>query len=177
MLDNYDVKYDTHVLCRNDYLSRVAAEELLSRSIALETTHYKLHTGNKYLQGMMSHLLENDGSVEVIEHTPNDYFDTLLSENIVFLNLTDASACNTVVECIVRNTPIIINRLPALEEVLGVDYPGFYDSDDMFTPTSMILDIQYITRIYEYLKKLDKRRFTLDAFMQDFQDKLCRLIV
>ena len=62
-------------------------------------------------------------SVEVMEHLSDSAYDELLSENVVFLNLIDASAVNTVIECIVRNTPLIINRLPAIVEILGEDYP------------------------------------------------------
>ncbi len=58
----------------------------------------------------------------------NDDYDKLLTQNIVFLNLREASACNTLIECVVRNTPIIINRIDAVEEVLGSKYPLFYDT-------------------------------------------------
>jgi len=46
----------------------------------------------------------------------------------VFLNLIEAGGCTTVIECISRNTPIIINRLESLEEYLGKSYPLFYES-------------------------------------------------
>ena len=62
-------------------------------------------------------------SVEVMEHLSDSAYDELLSDIVVFLNLIDASAVNTVIECIVRNTPLIINRLPAIVEILGEDYP------------------------------------------------------
>lgn len=177
MLDNYDVTYDCEdLLCRDHCLSRIPSEDLISRSNQWHRDSYRLHSANKYLQGMMSHLIENDKSVKILEHTPNSTYDKLLSENVVFLNLIDASACNTVVECIVRNTPLIVNRLPALEEVLGEDYPGFYETGDMFTPAALMLNEESISKVHEYLKHMDKERFTLQSFINDFQSKLAPLL-
>ncbi len=69
-----------------------------------------------------------DHGVEVVNHISNGEYDALLSRNIAFLWLYDAAACNTVLECLVRATPLLINRLPALEEYLGVEYPFFYST-------------------------------------------------
>lgn len=66
---------------------------------------------HKHNEDYMDKILK---SVEVIEHLSDSAYDELLSENVVFLNLIDASAVNTVIECVVRNTPLIINRLPAI---------------------------------------------------------------
>ena len=49
----------------------------------------------------------------------NQEFDKALTKNVVFLKLRDCSAVNTVLECMARDTPIIINRHPAIEELLG----------------------------------------------------------
>ena len=50
-------------------------------------------------------------------------YDCLLPENVMAIELFDASANNVVVECIARNTPIIVNRHPAVVEYLTADYP------------------------------------------------------
>jgi len=41
-------------------------------------------------------------SVEITHYKSNEEYDELLSKNIVFLNLVDASAVNTIIECIAR---------------------------------------------------------------------------
>jgi hypothetical protein len=125
---------------------------------------------NKYLEGMINQLKKDDESVHVIDFITDDDFDILLSENIVFLNLVDASASNTVIECIVRSTPLIINRLPALEEALGHDYPGFYSS--LFEAAAKIIDMNHILLIHEYMKRIDKTKYHLEYFIKDFQDKI-----
>jgi hypothetical protein len=45
------------------------------------------------------------------------------------MKLLDAGGCTTVIDCISRNVPIIINRHESLIEFLGKDYPLFYDDE------------------------------------------------
>lgn len=72
-------------------------------------------------------IVPND-SVELLGRVSDDEYDALLQDSVVFLNLRDAPANTTVVECIVRSTPILINRLPGVVEYLGEDYPFYYSS-------------------------------------------------
>lgn len=123
---------------------------------------------NKYYEELYNSILRNDKSVKIIEKLSNDNYDDLLSKNIVFLNLVDCSAVNTVLECLVRNTPLIINRHPAIEEVFGKEYPGFYE--DIIDATMIINSLEKIEKIHIYLKKLNKKRFTLERFVADIQN-------
>jgi glycosyltransferase involved in cell wall biosynthesis len=72
-------------------------------------------------------VVAND-SVERLGRVSDDEYDALLEDSVVFLHLRDAPANTTVVECIARNTPILINRLPGVVEYLGEDYPFYYSS-------------------------------------------------
>lgn len=128
----------------------------------------KSYDANKFLQSVGSLLQSQLKSVEVTEHLNNTGYDTLLSENIVFLNLVDCSAVNTVLECIVRHTPLIVNRHPALEEYLGQGYPGFYTT--LKEAEEMCGNMSRILRIHEYLRRLDKSKFTLATFLNMVQD-------
>ena len=127
---------------------------------------------NKHVEGLLHHLQSNDASVDIIDHLTDGEYDDLLSQNIVFINLVDASACNTVLECIVRNTPIIVNRLPALEEVLGVNYPGFYHKDNLYEAASIALDMNRIFTIHKFMTTINKTMFSLERFVNEFQAKL-----
>jgi len=119
---------------------------------------------NKYINGLLELIRKNHDSVECLEMTPHEKFDMLLTENVVFLNLIDVSAANTVIECIVRNTPICINRLPALEEYLGQDYPMFYDTlEEAYNKLS---NKKLIKATHKYLKCLKKEKFTINYFLQ-----------
>ena len=73
--------------------------------------------------------LKQNETVNIWEKQISDEdYDQLLSENVVFLNLFDVAACTTVIECLGRGTPLVINRLPGAEEYLGKDYPLFYST-------------------------------------------------
>ena len=121
---------------------------------------------NKYCEGLLNAIVSNDESVEVLDYKDAEEYNKLLSRNIVFLNLIDCSSINTVIECIVRNTPLLVNKHPALEEILGEKYPGFYGT---FLEACHILSSEKkIRRIFEYLVDLDKSSFHLEAFMKKF---------
>ena len=106
-------------------------------------------------------------SVKIINRLSNEDYDELLSENIVFLNLVDASAVNTVIECIMRNTPILVNRHPAVVEMLGERYPLYYTD-----PVTIKISDWKIRRAYTYLCNLDKTRFDIE----NFNDRFIRII-
>ena len=74
----------------------------------------------------LTNIMEN---IDVLQNMDNQKYDELLCENIVFINLVDASTVNTIIECIIRNTPIIVNRHPAAVELLGQNYPLFFENE------------------------------------------------
>ncbi len=109
-------------------------------------------------------------SVEIIGKLENSEYDDLLAKNIVFLNLIDCSAVNTVIECIVRNTVLVVNRLPALEEILGITYPGFYST--ISEAARICEDMDKIRGIHKHMKGLNKEKYKLDVFMKGLQNIL-----
>ena len=114
--------------------------------------------------------LNND--INIISYLDNENYDLLLIKNIVFIKLIDASAVNTIIECIVRNTPIFVNRLPATEEALGNLYPLFYDNINEVTN---MLNINKITEGYNYLYKMNKDKFKFDTFIREFSGTLLKI--
>ncbi len=122
---------------------------------------------NKYVEGLVKHIQSSYDSVQIISRLENNEYDELLSKNIVFLNLINASACNTLIECVVRNTPILINRLEAVEEILGSKYPFYYDS--IQEASELATDINKIKETYTYLTKLDKTKLSITTFVKEFE--------
>ena len=99
-----------------------------------------------------------------------------MSENIVFVNLVDASAVNTIIECIVRNTPIIVNKIPAVVEMLGENYPMYYTDHDLNVKIIKYLkNDKYIKKAYYYLKNMNKKKFTIDSFLSEFTNILKKI--
>ena len=81
---------------------------------------------NKYQFNNSLNIIKND--VELLERVNNDEYDDLLSKNIVFVELYDSSANNLVIECIARNTPILINPVGGVVDYLGKDYPFYFNT-------------------------------------------------
>jgi hypothetical protein len=93
-------------------------------------------------------------------------YDDLITSSVVFLSLYDASACNTLLECIMSNTPILLNPLPAVKEYIGNDYPLYFKNLD--EAGQKIADLDQIFAAHKYLLKLDKTKFSGEKFFSDF---------
>lgn len=130
-------------------------------------------THNTFYKFMEQYIGDCIKSVQIIEQLDNDEYDKLLSESIVFINVIDCSAVNTVIECIVRNTPIIVNRHPALEEVLGIDYPGFYSN--MYQASLLVNSPLQLYKIYIFLCKMNKDHLRIETCINDFKKVIYEL--
>jgi len=95
----------------------------------------------------------NRGRTIVLEPQGNADYDHLLAKNVVFIEVITAVANNTVVECIARNTPIVINRHPGPAFYLGEEYPLFYDD---IQDVPKLLTLERILEAHYYLRQLDK---------------------
>jgi hypothetical protein len=113
---------------------------------------------------------KNYQSVRVINYLNNDEYDDLLSKTVVFVNLLDCSGCNTIVECIQRSTPMMVNKMPATVEYLGKNYPGFYDTfvSDV-NPKAESYRISRIIDNNKYMVRMDKSPFSLDQFLRNVE--------
>lgn len=104
-------------------------------------------------------------TVEVLKFLPNEEYDIILSKNLVFIYLYDASASNTVVECLARNVPLLINKIPPVIEYLGEDYPFYYSSYEEAIEKAH--DIDLVIKTHEYLKNLPiKHKLILEYFRE-----------
>lgn len=154
MIDKYKeeknvwIKYCLKYIKENNYLKNIFGE----------INEKKINTWIK----------EKISSVEVINKLNDKDYDFLLSSSIVFLDLIDCSASNTVIECIVRKTPIFVNKLNPLIEYLGEKYPLFYNN---FDEISDLLEKTDLNMVSEFLSK---RSFYVSPtkFIQDFKLKI-----
>lgn len=97
---------------------------------------------------------------------PHAFYDRLINCNVVFQCYIDVAASNTIVECIAKNTPLVVNRLPAPEEYLGKDYPLFYET--LQEAETILRDEDRILAGHQYLAKMDKTPFSTQAFHDAF---------
>jgi hypothetical protein len=78
----------------------------------------------------------------------------------------------------VRNTPIIVNDHPAVIELLGPDYPLYFKNNyqNYFEMNKQIVDLLTntinIKKAYQYLSNIDKSRFNIQKFINQFVNYL-----
>jgi hypothetical protein len=89
-------------------------------------------------------------------------YERLLAESVVFVEFLSAAAANVVVECMMRATPLVVNRLPAIEDYLGRDYPLFYDD---IADAHRLLDRASLRAGNAYLAGLDKSVLEPERFV------------
>ena len=98
---------------------------------------YRLETNIRKIRIKLNNSIEskinqifklNSDSVIEIDNLDENEYDEILCNSVVFINLIDSVVNNTVLECIERNTPILINRNSSVEEYIGKDYPLFYEN-------------------------------------------------
>ena len=132
---------------------------------------------NEYLRGLMKKEIELyalnmdpifSSNTREVQHLPDDRYDELLSENMAFVELYDMGASNTIVECIARATPLLINPLPAVVEYLGEDYPMYFRS--LREAAGKALDLDLINDTHIYLKNCETRtKLGAEHFLRTFR--------
>lgn len=127
-------------------------------------------------QNTISELESMINSVHYLHNYDNMSYDILLSNNIIFLHLIDVAACNVVIEAIIRNTPIMINKIPELQYLLGDNYPLYYNDSNLLNNTiDDILTESNILKAHKYLTTLDKKKYTIGYFMNQFKNTTKKL--
>ncbi len=121
--------------------------------------HHKL---NQFIEEMVQ-------SVEIISHLNDDAYDTFLTDKVVFLDLIDASACNTLIESMVRFTPVIVNKIEPVVELLGPDYPLYFENDISIIELSRfvqkVFEGDLIRKAHLYLRQLNMQRLGISEFI------------
>jgi len=105
------------------------------------------------------------GEYEEMEWLPPREYDRLLQSSVVYLDLYDASANNAILECIARNTPLLVNPLPAVVEYLGPNYPMYFET--LEEAAQKALSERCVLEANEYLASMDKSVFSTERFRVD----------
>jgi hypothetical protein len=125
------------------------------RILAREAQHVDLSTCDKA------------GVVE-LPYRDNDAFDNLLAENLVFVDLYDSVCNNTLIECIVRNTPVLVNPLPSVVEYLGPEYPLYFDG--LNDAARKADDRRRVLAAHRYLEAMPKDQFSAGYFRRSLAE-------
>ena len=95
-------------------------------------------------------------SAKTMDFLPDDEYDSLLANCIIFLDLYDASANNAIVEGIARAAPILVNPIAPIVEYLGEDYPLYYNSYE--EAVEKLHDRTLLHAAHDYLKNCPTRK-------------------
>lgn len=172
--ENVDNKFtwDKYIQNNNKNIIQLGSQLRKITSIYLLKTKYnKLwFSGRNYNESM--YLLNNDIAYNNLEININDVemkmvndneYDEYLSKNICFIDLYDASCNNSIIECIIRNTPIIVNKLEPVIEYLGEYYPLYYNN--LEEASRLINDND---KLYEGYKYLCENQYLKNRLMKDY---------
>jgi len=113
----------------------------------------------------------NNNKIGIIERLSEQDYESLLNESIIFLSLKNEGAANTIIlECIARNVPILVPKIDSCLSYIGDRYPMLYpvgqiDFNEIITAKNVIQSI-------EYLKKMDKSKFSTDSFCNNIEKSL-----
>jgi len=153
--------------------------EDVCQNISQNSNENNIELCNNWSKHFYDDICDKIKSVDYIEYLDNDSYDVLMTENIIFINLVDASAVNTVIECIVRSTPIIINKHPAVVELLGEKYPLYFNNTHYSTMdieiNNLLSNDKLIRNAHNYLKSMDKNVFYINTFVNEFHNIITKL--
>lgn len=108
------------------------------------------------------HKMDN---ITILKELSNLDYERLFINSCLYLNLEDTTANNVILEAIKFNTPIIVNRLPAIEEYLGPNYPLFYNNNqDLKKLQNSNYFLSLIELAHDYLKNMDKKHLSCETF-------------
>jgi hypothetical protein len=176
-IDDCDiVKFDTFKFLNNNNKKLIQIGQQLRKIASIyqikNISYAKIWlTGNKMMtesKKILDRYIKNNGIVDINYDDVLMYYtstfreyDEYLEENVVFLDLIDAAANNVIIECIIRNTPVIVNKLPGVVDYLGEKYPLYFnDINDI----KYLLNDELIIKAHYYLKNMNKENLTINFF-------------
>jgi hypothetical protein len=169
-MENYLANPERRIVQIGAWLRRLHSISQLNVTTLRKTLLSPRPAPDPHLESLLRREAANDpsarnadwSSVEFLAYqSPGDY-DSLLSNNLVFLDLYDTVVNNTIIECIVRRTPVICNRLPSLEELLGPDYPLFFS--DLEEAAVKAEDLSLIEKAHQHLLAIPAHIFSQSSF-------------
>ena len=121
-------------------------------------------------------LPSNNNTIEFKFQLNNNDYEELFTGSVVFADIVDGVANNTILECIAFNTPILLRRTPSSEEYLGPNYPLFFETtkDLMIMYEEPIL-LSLIQKSFVYLKEMNKTHINCETFNEKLNYDIMKL--
>lgn len=131
---------------------------------SLKTDWNKKIIVNHYAESFMQqcyhkyrpHMLEDIKKLDNIIFVENEMYDKLICSSVLYLNLHESSANNSLCECINYSVPFVANRHPAIVEYCGSEYPLFVDDI-----ANLRISMEKVQEAHSYLKQRQDLRDAL----------------
>ena len=165
-LTSFRAQHKPRIVQVGAWLRRINSLPLLPVTKLQKSCLIPRSDGDDYLAQLIAREQANEpslreadwSSVELLPYLGPAGFDELLSGSIVFLDLYDTVVNNTVIECIVRGVPLVCNRLPAIVELLGDDYPLFFST--LIEAAAKAEDMNLVAQAATHMASLPKEIFS-----------------
>lgn len=100
---------------------------------------------------------------------PEDYIN-IFTRSIGFSFYDDCSASTAILEHIMTHTPVLVNRIPPIEEYLGKDYPMYLD-DLPKNADKLLMDRIFLQEVSDYLLiRSKKKELSVNYFIDFFKN-------
>jgi hypothetical protein len=109
-------------------------------------------------------------TVEIIDNLKLSEYIGILQDSVVFLDLYDVSACNTIIECMILGVPILVNRLDGCVEYLGENYPLYFNN--LKEAEEKISNLEIILQANKYLHSINKDQYKINYFLNKFYNNI-----
>ena len=107
----------------------------------------------------------NTSNITIIAELNNDDYEQIFVNSCMYLDLEDTTANNVILECIKFNTPVIVRKIPAIIEYLGINYPLYFETEK---DLNMLVNEDYLCSMIKhasiYLKNMDKSHILCETF-------------
>jgi hypothetical protein len=163
---NSDLKFDLSKFSSNKNKKIILIGHWLRNFESFDQLNSPIYPKFWLKSGPCSDKHTNNKTVTKLNRVNNQEYDIFLSENLVFLDFYDTSANTAIIECIIRNTPILVRKLPAVIEYLGEEYPFYFEN--LSEAADKLKNIENIIKTYLYLTNMDKTKFTHKYFVNSF---------
>ena len=110
--------------------------------------------------------LEEKESVTIFYTKNYEEYDNMILNNIIIIHLINASANNAIIELLTLHIPFFVNKLEAVVEYIGEDYPMYFTT---LTEVENIINnkkllIQKMKEGTDYLKNRKKQDISISHF-------------
>ena len=113
----------------------------------------------------LSNRMNPKKDITIIKELNNNDYAKIFTNSCMYLDLEDATANNVILECIKFNTPVIIRKIPAVIEYLGINYPLYFENEkDLNMLASNDYLCNKITEANVYLQNMDKSHILCETF-------------